>query len=197
MQVSVRMAGAELARARLAEIGRTVEPVMRGALNTTATQTRTQQYVQPLRGTIKGAKARDGMKIKRANSKRLNARIIPSSAGIPVLEYQAWGYDLVDSTGTRARIWVRGPRGKKIAAGFVNPKGSRRLPLSTRSERSGMTKKRGATTYRYEHQLRAAIGPSLAHWFKDLTTAQTLRWTNAFLQREFEKRLNQEIAKFG
>lgn len=189
MQLGVKLEGVELARLRLSEIGRSVDPVMRGALNTTATRGRTDRYIRPMRGSIKAQRLRTALKVKRANSRRMESRIIPSSSGIPVVNYQAWGFDQIDAT--RGRIWVRGPSGRKVAAGFVNPSSSHKLPLSTRSSRT-----KGAKTYAYKRALQLAQGPSAAYWFKQLTDGQTIRWINSFLQQEFEKRIQISLAKY-
>ena len=188
MQVQVRLVGMELAKARLAEVGRKVDPVLRGALNTTATKARTERYVKPLSSTIKPQRLRAAMRVKRANSRRMNSRIIPSSSGVLVQNYRAWGFDQIDAT--RARIWGRGPAGRKVAAGFVNPSSLQKLPWSTRGKRA-KGKKGGALWA--ARQL--AIGPSAAYWFKQLTSTQTIRWTNTFLQQEFERRIKREVAK--
>lgn len=188
MQVKVRLVGMELAKARLAEVNRRVDPVLRGALNTTATKVRTERYVRPLSGTLKPQRLRAAMRVKRANSRRMNSRIIPSSSGVLVQNYRAWGFDQIDAT--RARIWVRGPSGRKIAAGFVNPSSLQKLPWSTRGRLA--KGKKGAAQWA-ARQL--AIGPSAAYWFKQLTDSQTIRWTNTFLQQEFERRIKREVAK--
>ncbi|TLX54870.1 hypothetical protein DN824_20525 [Stutzerimonas nosocomialis] len=188
MHVNVRAVGVELAARRLEEVNRKVEPVLRGALNTTVTKTRTTRYIQPMRGSIKGARLRSALRVKRANTRRMEARIIPSSSGILVLNYQSWGYDEISPT--RARIWVRGPNGRKVAAGFVNPASNQKLPWSTQGKQA-----RGARGSAKWALRQSAIGPSAAYWFRLLTTNQTLRWTNTFLQQEFEKRVKREIAK--
>lgn len=188
MQVSLRVVGLEQATARLREAGKKVDGVLRGALNTTATKGRTERYVRPLSKTIAGARARRALRIKRANSRRMEARIIPSSSGVLVANYKTWGYDQIDAT--RARIWVRGPNGRKVAAGFVNPASINRLPLSTRS-----SKTRGAKAYAYRRALQLAQGPSAAYWFKQLTDSRAIAWVNAYLQQEFAKRLRKELNK--
>lgn len=188
MQVSIRIVGLEQAKARLEEAGRKVNPVMRGALNTTATKSRAERYVKPLARTIAGPRVRRAMRVKRANSRRMEARIIPSSSGVLVINYKTWGFEQIDAT--RARIWVMGPNGKKIAAGFVNPSSIHKLPLSTRSSRT-----KGAKTYAYKRSLQLAQGPSTAYWFKQLTDGKTIAWVNAFLQQEFARRLRKELNK--
>ena len=192
MQVGVRVVGGELAARRLAEQGRSVVPVLRGTLNTGATAARSERYVKPLRGTIKPARTRKAMRVKRANSRRLNSRVIPSSSGVLVLDYQGWGFDVIDAT--RARVWVKGPNGKKVAAGFLNPSSNKKLPLATKSSRA-RNKASGPKAYAYRLPIGAAMGPSVAYWFKQLSGNQTVRWINIFLQKEFEKRIKRELAK--
>lgn len=188
MELSVRVVGLEQARAQLLAAGKKVDPVLRGALNTTATKSRAERYVKPLGKTIAGPRARRALRVKRANSRRMEARIIPSSSGIIVVSYKTWGFDVIDAT--RARIWVIGPNGRKVAAGFVNPSSAHRLPLSTRS-----SKTKGAKTYTYRRALQLAQGPSAAYWFKQLSGGQTIAWVNAYLQQEFRKRMNRELSK--
>lgn len=194
VNMSVRLVGREMAQARLAAIGRSVEPVARGAVNTTATRTRVERYVKPLAGTIAAPRLRRALRVKRANSRRMDARIIPSSSGVLVVNYRQWGFDVIDAT--RARIWVAGPSGKKIAAGFVNTSSRQRLPLSTRSGKT-VQKAAGQRTYAYQRALQLAQGPSVAYWFLQFTDAGTIRWTNIFLQQEFERRIRREIAKYS
>ena len=194
MNLGVRLVGRELAQARLAAIGRSVEPVARGAVNTTATRSRAERYVKPLAGTIDAPRLRRALRVKRANSRRMDARIIPSSSGVLVVNYRQWGFDVIDAT--RARIWVAGPNGKKIAAGFVNPSSRQRMPLSTRSGKT-VQKAGGQRTYAYQRALQLAQGPSVAYWFRQFTDAGTIRWTNIFLQQEFERRIRREIAKYS
>lgn len=196
VQVSLKLSGVEFAKARLATVERSVDPVIRGALNTTATKTRQEKYFKPLGTTFKssllgralaGADMRGKIVVKRAGRKYRDARLIPSSSSVLVDDYRNWVYEVLSPT--RARIWVTGPHGRKVAAGFVNPASAGRKPLSSRSV------KRGRKTYTYQQGLTAALGPSTAYWFKQLTTPGTIRWTNGFLMREFEKRIRKEIAK--
>lgn len=188
MRVSVSAFGFEAARKSLRDSGRKIEPVLRGTLNTTATKTRAERFVKPLRSTIKGKRLRPALKVKRANTRRMESRIIPSSSGIPITQYAKWGYDPIDAT--RARIWVMGPGGKKIAAGFVNPSSAGRKPLISRTSRRGRS-----NTYTYKKKLQEAIAPSAAYWFKQLAGRPTITWTNAFLQKEFKRRIEIELRK--
>ena len=189
MNVTVKVLGLKEAERQLQAQAKKVDPVLRGALNTTATKTRTERFVKPLTQTIRPQRVRAALKVKRARRGRMDARIIPSSSGVLVVNYRTWGFDVIDAT--RARIWVRGPRGRKVAAGFVNPSSSQKLPLSTRSSK---TTARGKT-YAYKRALQLARGPSTAYWFKQLATTQTIKWTSDYLQAEFAKRLQKEIDK--
>lgn len=188
MQLSVKLQGTELAKAMLATVNRSIDPVMRGALNTTATRTRKERFNAPMRGVMPSRRINRKLIIKRARRGRMNSRIIPSSSGIPVTEYSRWGFDPIDAT--RARVWVVGPNGRKIAAGFVNPSSTRKRPLRTRSE-----KRTAKRTYTYQVGLEEALGPSMAYWFKQNSGSATVRWVNGFLQREFNRRIQAELAK--
>ena len=196
MQVGIKLVGYEQASARLQAIGRAVEPVVRGALNTTAGQARTQRYIKPMRSLFRAsvlgarlgnADLRGKLALKRANSKRLNARIIPSSAGVRVDDYRRWVFEII--TPTRARIHVYGLGGRKLAAGFVNPSGRQQAPLSTRSRKVSAK----GREYQNKRAIGAALGPSAAYWFRRLTDGQTLRWVNARLQQEFARRMRKEL----
>ncbi|MGA4634522.1 hypothetical protein ACPA5B_11640 [Pseudomonas solani] len=197
MKMSITLVGEEMARARLAAIGKAVEPVMRGALNTTGTRTRRDKYQKPMAKFIQDAEVRQRLALKRANSRRLNVRIIPSSSGVDVIRYKSWGFDIIDAT--RARVWVAGLNGKKIAAGFVNPSSGSKQPLSTRSSKARKvgpkTKNPQITSYEYARALQNAQAVSVAYWFKQLTNAGAIRWANAFLQQEFERRIRREIER--
>ncbi|HBO3486362.1 TPA: hypothetical protein L4S39_000402 [Pseudomonas aeruginosa] len=195
MRAPIRLVGVEQAQARLREAGRRVDPVMRGALNTTATQTRKQRYNEPMRPAFTSAFTNRRIVIKRARAGRMNARLIPSSSGVNVTAYRRWIFEPINST--RARIYVVGPNGRKVAAGFVNPSGRLQRPLSTRSQRARTARGRSpnVTSYTYRRALQEAQGPSVAYWFRLLTTGKTIRWTNAFLRQEFERRIRRELEK--
>ncbi|MDP2446594.1 hypothetical protein [Pseudomonas sp.] len=198
MNVTIQVMGLKQAQKQLADQGKKVDGVLRGALNSTATKGRTERYVKPMSKLFKSsvlgsrlgnADVRGKLTIKRARRGRMNSRIIPSSSGVRVDDYRRWIFEVLAPT--RARLYVYGLRGRKVAAGFVNPASSRQAPLSTRNSK---TTARGKT-YARKKALSAAIGPSTAYWFKQLTTSQTLRWTSDFLQQEFAKRMQLEIDK--
>lgn len=188
MRINVRLEGVQAARNQLARMGRKVDPVVRGTLNTTATKTRNEQYVRPLNTTLKAKRVRQAIRIKRARRNLVQSRLIPSGAGVPVVEYASWGFDVLDKT--RARIWVRGVHGRKVAAGFVNPSSVKQLPWMTKSVKNSDNK-----TYTYARALKTAIAPSVAHWFAQITTSNTVRWVNQFMAQELTRRLQQELNK--
>lgn len=189
MQLKVQLKGLKEAQRKLERAGKRVDPVLRGALNTTAAKARTERYVKPLRGSVRPKQAREAMKVKRARRGVMNARVIPSSAGIRVIDYRSWSFELIDKT--RARIWVLGPNSKKVAAGFVNPSSEHKFALSTRG--SGKAKK--GKVHIPGRRLQFAIGPSVAFWFKSLSGGGTQDWVGDYLQKEFIKRLQKELDK--
>lgn len=180
MQVSVKLVGVEQVQKRLDEIGRSIDPVLRKAVNRTATGTRQQKYVKPLQRLFVDRKAlRRGFAIRPAGKRISNARIVPSSAGVPIPSWAGWNYSVVAPT--RARIFVRSLQGRKLAAGFVNPASARKLALRTRGARASANKPR------------TALGPSLAYFFRQMTNDQLIRWVNAYLQQEFRKQIEAEV----
>lgn len=198
MNVTIQVMGLKQAQRQLEGMGKKVDPVLRGALNSTAAKSRTERYIKPMGKLFKtsvlgsrlgNADLRGKLTIKRARRGRMNSRIIPSSSGVRVDDYRRWVFEVLAPT--RARIYVYGLRGRKVAAGFVNPASSKQAPLSTRSSK---TTARGKT-YAYKRALSAALGPSTAYWFKQLTTNQTMAWISEFLQQDFAKRMDKEIKK--
>ena len=181
MQLKVSLKGLDKAARELQRKQKRVAPVLRGALNTTATKARAERYVKPLGKTLAGKRVRAALRVKRARRGMMNSRIIPSSAGVPVALYKAWGI-LNAISPTRASIWVMGPNGKKQAAGFINPASTHKLPLSTRGAKGSAA-------------LHLAHGPSVAHWFRGLSGRDTQAWVSSFLQDEFQKRMQKELAK--
>ena len=198
MKLSLTAHDVQQARQDLAKLNRRVEPVIRGTLNTTVTNTRKAEVMPDLSRIIAGGRRELNRRliIKRAGSKRTNARLIPSSSGVEVEQYKRWGFGAVDPT--RGVIWVQGVTGRKIAAGFVNPKGSKRAPLRTHSSRAARVAKLGGAMRDYRYSTakpEAALGPSVAYWFHILMTGSRLRRIQNFMLAEFDRRLAAEIAK--
>ncbi|MCY1375541.1 hypothetical protein D9M69_629650 [compost metagenome] len=91
-------------------------------------------------------------------------------------------------------------KGHKIAAGFVNPSSFARQPLATRSSVTRFVKKRGGNfTYSYgagtQSGLMPAMGPSVAWFFRRLTTVTTIRWANRRLEIEFQRRVRRALLR--
>ncbi|CDF82647.1 hypothetical protein PKB_1282 [Pseudomonas knackmussii B13] len=198
------MAGVELARAQLAEIGREVEPDLRLALNTTVRRGRKELYVPALLRFFPSRRFLNrSMVIKLAGTRRLNARIIPSSSGVPVKDRKGWSFGGGRSgIPTRKQIFVPDINGTKLAAGFVNPRGAKQAPLATHSSKARVLKKPPRTPgshYRYSWGGKPydALGPSVAYYFKRITTAQAVRVVNAMAQQEFVRRVRARLAKAG
>lgn len=198
LRIGVRAEGFEAAKRQLASQGKSVDPALRGALDTTATETRKRRYTPQIAPMFRGRSwVNKRIVIKRVNVRkgRFNARLIPSSSGVFVTEYRRWGYQAIDKT--RARILVGSFKGHKVAAGFVNPSSFARQPLATRQAVTRNVKKRGgAFTYSYGNgQLQPAIGPSVAFFFKRLTNVATVRWVNRRLEVEFQRRVRRALLR--
>ncbi len=193
----MRLQGEEMARARMDAIGKAVEPVLRGALNTTARRARKEIFVPALSPLFrKRSWLNKRLTIKLAGTRRLNARIVPSGAGVPVMDRPGWRF--IPLSATRARITVPGLGGStKVAAGFVNPSGAKQRPLATRSEKARNLKrpKGGPATYRYEWGLKPAYGPSIAFYFRQVADSRAVTLIGSMLQEEFERRLREAEAK--
>lgn len=198
LRIGVRAEGFEAAKRQLASLGKSVDPALRGALDTTASEARQRRYTPHIAPMFRGRSwVNKRIVIKRVNARkgRFDARLIPSSAGVYVTEYKRWGYQAIDKT--RARILVGSFKGHKVAAGFVNPASFGRQPLATRSSVTRNVKKRGgAFTYNYgSGQLQPAMGPSVAWFFKKLTSVTTLRWINRRLEAEFQRRVRRALLR--
>ncbi|WP_271194545.1 hypothetical protein [Pseudomonas turukhanskensis] len=186
VRIGVTALGTESARRQLASLGKSIDPVLRGTLDTTVGNVRKTKYTPEIAKMFKSRGwVNKRLIIKRVNAKkgRFDARLIPSSAGVYVNEYRKWGYQLV--TPTRARILVGSFKGHKVAAGFVNPASLGRQPWSTRSGKKS----------RQSKELVAAMAPSVAFYFKRLTNSATLTYTNRFMSAEFQRRYRRELLK--
>lgn len=201
MRIGISQTGFEAAKKQLESQGKSIDPVLRGSLDTTITDVRKRRYTPVLARMFKGSSwVNKRIVVKRVNLKkgRFDARLIPSSAGVYVTEYRRWGYQVIDKT--RARIFVGVFKGSKIAAGFVNPSSFGRQPLATRSSVTRNVKARGgAFTYKYgagtQSGVMPAMGPSVAFFFKRLTTNTTVTWANRRLQQEFQRRMRRALLR--
>ncbi|MCY1347622.1 hypothetical protein D9M69_337390 [compost metagenome] len=200
MRVQIGIEGVKLAQARLAAIEKSIDPILRGSLNTTVRWARRGIFAKELRKVFpQRSWLNKKLKLKLAGTRRLNARIIPSSSGVEVRTRRGWGYREVSRT--RGRIYVPDiDGGPKLAAGFVNPASRKKEPLSTRSARARNLKKPPKhgqrKSYRYDyHQPRPALGPSVAYYFKRLSNVRRVRMINSYAQQDFEKRVREAELK--
>lgn len=135
----------------------------------------------------------DRLKLRTATNNTPFASITPSSSGIPARSYKHRA-DPINGSKVRARIFVAWWRGEKIAAGFINPSSTRKLPLATRSvaersSRSGRTK-----TYRYDYKVpRGAQGPSAAALFQVAVDDSVMTQVDDRLAFEFNNDLDKEL----
>ncbi|MDU4255578.1 hypothetical protein [Pseudomonas sp.] len=195
MKVRVQMVGVEQARRRLAEIGRSVEPDLRGGLNSAVRRGRKELYLPDLLRLFPSSRMLNrAMALKLAGTRRLNARIIPSSSGVRVRDRKGWQRGMGTTSGpTRSQIYVPDLTGRKLAAGFVNPEGRQKSPLATHSRRGGGS----GRSYRYGRSEVPvdALGPSVAYYFRRLSNVQRVRLIGAIAQQEFERRVRMRLAK--
>lgn len=137
----------------------------------------------------------DRIRIDLATQSLPEARIVPSSASIPARCYR----HRPDSVSkVRARVLVDWWRGEKVAAGFINPASSRKLPLATRSVRArkvhAKTRLPHIKQYRYEYPVpEDANGPSAAALFRVAVDANTREQAADRLLYEFNLDLDKEL----
>ena len=201
LRIGVRAEGFEAAKRQLESLGRKIEPVLRGALDTTATDARKRIYTPAIVPMFKNRQfVNKRILIKRVNARkgRFDARLIPSSSGVAVTEYRRWGYQAISAT--RARILVGSFKGHKVAAGFVNPASFARQPWASRRRVTRNVASRGGEfTYNYgtgsRSTLMPAMGPSVAFFFKRLTTVSNVKKINRRLELEFQRRLRRELLR--
>ena len=160
--IRVEIGGLQQASQRLSRVERAVLRGVYNAINRSGTAGRKEAVarISTATGISKKTVRASFFRPKRAGFKRSTYFSGASSAGIPINEYrytmERVGYG---RNKTRARIrvgWVTG--GEKIAAGFINPFGRRRLGLRTR----GKDGKRLLTP----DTPAEALGPSIAAAFK-------------------------------
>jgi len=175
----------------LAKTRRNLEPQLRGALNTVAAKARKEFYVSKMGALGSTRQLNRAIRVKRArgaSAMTMQARLIPSSAGLPVTQYKTWGIEPISAT--RARVFVIGPGGRKIAAGFVNPSSADQSPLSTRHrDRTGLSRNAGKGRIQIGYKIGPAMAPSVAYWFWQLTTPGVVQWIHEELAREFQRRI--------
>ncbi len=170
----VRVEGIEPIVEMLGALPAEVRKAARTSLNRQATATRKVDIVEPLMaGTgIQRKVLNDRLPISRAN-RELIAIIKASPFGIPVPAYVGWKSQPTGRHPTRYRIIVRWPgTGTKIAAGFVNPFGTYKAPLTTRLKgiKLGIALGPSAASLRkavYNESEMGVTGEQLAQRFND------------------------------
>jgi hypothetical protein len=129
----VRIEGIEPIIEMLGALPAEVRKAARTSLNRQVTATRKSDIVEPLMAAtgIQRKVLNDRIPISRAN-RELIAVIKANQYGIPVPAY-TWNHQPTGFHPTRHRIFVKWPGGRfKVAAGFVNPFGTYKAPISTR-----------------------------------------------------------------
>ncbi|WP_339079629.1 hypothetical protein [Pseudomonas sp. TMP9] len=139
----------------------------------------------------------DRLRLDLANTGRPEASIVPSSATIPARSYRHRASP-VGGSKTNARVLVDWWRGEKVAAGFINPSSTRKLPLATRSVRErnvhAKTKLPHITQYRYDYRApEDANGPSAAALFRVAVDDSTREQAADRLAFEFNLDLDKEL----
>ncbi|PWV66001.1 hypothetical protein [Plasticicumulans acidivorans] len=144
---------------------------------------------------LPAARLQYAMAVRRATQRRPGlALLVADSTGVPVREYRYQAQPVTGGHGTRARILVDFPGvGRKIAAGFINPKAhsGRPQPLATRN--SYATQAGGVVT-RWARPT-PAIGPSVAAAVKAAVRGTRAEHYQALLLAHFERRLIAEWKK--
>jgi len=163
----------ELKRATVSGINKTITDVRKELTDDIATPT-----------GIKKRIVRGGLRVKRAQQKRQVATIRPISAGIPVAQYR-YAVERKPENPTRGRIWVGWPRGRKLAAGFVNP--------LARIGNTGPVRTRIGK--RLLRRPIPALGPSVATLWKSITFDDTMRRAGPKLARYIMSALQTQIGK--
>ena len=187
---TVSLTGLKETLKQLDELGRQGDQIARDAATKAATLLRQTYLVQAISSGT-GIKSKTIMRysyIKKATAKYENARINFSGSGIPVTEYK---YRLKRITDTRAKIMLEWLGGEKLAAGFINPKGKKRAPLSTVNRKT-----KGSKTYTYRQgKMENALGPSLATIFLDMPQGMIKNEAQTLLSRELTTLLDELLGE--
>lgn len=172
------------------ELGATLDQIDRAkksALTRITGQVKRKLTAQIVAGTgLAEPEVKSRIRVYNPNNRFENARVIPSSAGVPANLYELTaipGQKFV----TRGRFSVPWFGGQKVGAGFVNVMGKQRTPLRTRSSKGKYVYSTGRPTL--------AMGPSIAFAAKRLINAQMVAEYETKLAALFEKLLTQRVAK--
>lgn len=171
------------------------------AINRAGRRIKRVLIVEPLNAAthVRKQVLNERIRLRTATNKTPMATIVPSSRGIQARLYK---HRAGTGSGSRARILVAWVKGEKVAAGFINPRSSRRMPLATRSERERKVKsaKRSrlspdVKSYRYEWGPvpRNALGPSAAAMFAEHVSADVRSQAADILAEEFNAELDKVL----
>lgn len=182
--MSLTVTGMSAAVARLQRLGGYAATAETVVVNQAAEDVRKGYWLAAARSVgVADAAALQGAKLYKAGSRSQSARLLFSSAGVPVTRFRRYRAQGVGNNATRARILVGWAGGQwKVAAGFINEYGARRAPLSTRLRANikGGSKVPGA-----------ALGPSVAALFKALPDNEVYSAAQAALDDRLERLLAQ------
>lgn len=179
----VALQGMPETRAWLDDLKRRGDVIARRASTEAADGLRTTWLVDQISGQtgISRQRVLGAMALKSANEKYPDARINFSGAGVLVVDYRHQSR-IVDARHNRAQIIIDWIGGKKVAAGFINPRGSGRVPLSTRNVKAG----KGRVYVYRDGVIAAARGPSIATAYLALPSDQ--------VEAQAEVRLSERLA---
>ncbi len=176
----VRIVGAQEIIDLLGALPGETRKAARNSLNKGATQARRVIVDPAVSATgIKRAVLNARLTIAKAGINDLRSRVKADQHGIPVPAYR-WEHKPTGKHPTRHRIMIGWPGGEKIAAGFVNPFGTYKAPLTTR---------------RKGYDLSIALAPSAATLRYALFQANEERSVSEYLQGEFQVQLVNIINK--
>lgn len=199
MSVDVFMRGAEGGAERFGIDPRRYARMEVNAINRAGRYAKRVLLVEPLSQAtgVRKVILNDRIALRLATTGSPAASIVPSSHGIPARCYRHRA-DPVGGSKVRARVLVDWIGGEKVAAGFINPSSTRRLPLATRSVRERKLKKPGKLPhikqYRYEYQApQDALGPSAAALFRVAVTPELRNQLGDKLAEEFNLELDKEL----
>lgn len=171
------------------------------AINRAGRRIKRVLIVEPLNAAthVRKQVLNERIRLRTATNNTPMATIVPSSRGIQARLYK---HRAAAGGGSRSRILVAWVHGEKVAAGFINPSGTRRMPLATRSERERKVKsaKRArlapdVKSYRYEWGPvpRNALGPSAAAMFAEHVTEDVRSQAADILAEEFNAELDKVL----
>jgi hypothetical protein len=175
--------GLEELQATLDAMPRELDRALVNTLNKGATFGRRLIVVPAAQATGLSRKTLNGqIPLQKAKTKNLEARIKPKSSGIPVPEYR-WRHVATGRHPTRHRIMVGWPGGEKVAAGFVNPFGAYKAPITTR-----------LYAYKGDKSMYVALAPSAAALRKVIYQGAEERQTSEFMATEMQAQLARIVA---